>query len=82
LIRSCVGESPKRYIVRTRLAHAADLLCTTDASLAQVAARAGYGTEFSFSKAFRRAFGVAPGGYRARSLRDHSARSSRSRMSW
>ena len=62
--RRLVGESPKRYIVRTRLAHAADLLRTTDASLAQIAARAGYGTEFSFSKAFRRAFGVAPGGYR------------------
>jgi AraC-like DNA-binding protein len=71
--RRLVGESPKRYIVRTRLAHAAELLRTTDASLAQIAARAGYGTEFSFSKAFRRAFGVAPGGYRARSGSIHVA---------
>jgi transcriptional regulator GlxA family with amidase domain len=62
--RELAGESPLRYITRTRLAHAAVLLRTTDASLAQIAARAGYGTEFSFSKAFKRAFGIAPGSYR------------------
>jgi AraC-like DNA-binding protein len=63
--RELVGESPRSYITRTRLAHAAGLLHTTDASLAQIAARAGYGTEFSLSKAFKRTFGVAPGAYRA-----------------
>jgi transcriptional regulator GlxA family with amidase domain len=62
--RELVGESPLRYTTRTRLAHAAALLRTTDAPLAQIAARAGYGTEFSFGKAFKRAFGVAPGAYR------------------
>jgi AraC-like DNA-binding protein len=62
--RALVGESPLRYVTRTRLAHAAALLRTTDASLAQIAARAGYGTEFSFGKAFKRAFGIAPGAYR------------------
>ncbi len=62
--RELVGESPRSYITRARLAHAARLLHTTDASLAQIAARAGYGTEFSLSKAFKRTFGVAPGAYR------------------
>ena len=62
--RELVGESPQRYMTRTRLAHAAALLRTTDASLAQIAARAGYGTEFSFGKAFKRMFGIAPGAYR------------------
>ena len=62
--RNLAGESPLRYVTRTRLAHAAALLRTTDAPLAQIAARAGYGTEFSFSKAFKRTFGVAPGAYR------------------
>ncbi|MBV9682973.1 MAG: helix-turn-helix transcriptional regulator [Solirubrobacterales bacterium] len=62
--RHLVGESPSRYITRTRLAHAAVLLRTTDASLAQIAARAGYGTEFSFGKAFKRTLGIAPGSYR------------------
>jgi AraC-like DNA-binding protein len=40
------------------------LLHTTDASLAQIASQAGYATEFSFSKAFKRTFGIAPGAYR------------------
>src|SRR5262249_34829154 len=62
--RELVGEAPIRYITRTRLAHAATLLRTTNASLAQIAARAGYSTEFSFSKAFKRTFGLAPGAYR------------------
>jgi AraC-like DNA-binding protein len=62
--RSLVGESPIRYITRTRLAHAAELLRTSNASLADIAARSGYGTPFSFSKAFKRTFGIAPGAYR------------------
>jgi len=45
-----VGEAPQHYMARTRLAHAAALLRTTDAPLAQIAARAGYGTEFSFGR--------------------------------
>jgi AraC-like DNA-binding protein len=48
--RAAVGESPLRYLTRTRLAHAARLLRDTDASVAQVAARAGYGNEFSFGR--------------------------------
>jgi AraC-like DNA-binding protein len=63
--RRLVGESPMRYTTRTRLAHAAALLHKTDAPLAEIAARAGYATEFSFGKAFKRAFGIAPGAYRA-----------------
>lgn len=47
-----------------RLAHAATLLHNTDAGLAEIAARAGYGSEFSFGKAFKRHFGVSPGAYR------------------
>jgi len=62
--RRLVGESPRRYVTRARLAHAATLLHKTDASLAQIAAEIGYSTEFSFAKAFKRAFDVAPGAYR------------------
>jgi AraC-like DNA-binding protein len=62
--RGLVGESPLRYVTRTRLAHAAALLRSTDAPLAQIAADTGYGTQFSFAKAFKRTFGVAPGAYR------------------
>lgn len=62
--RDLVGESPVRYITRTRLTHAASLLRTSDASLSEIAASTGYGTSFSFGKAFKRMFGIAPGAYR------------------
>jgi AraC family transcriptional regulator, alkane utilization regulator len=62
--RELVGEPPSRYLTRARLAHGATLLHTTDATLAEIALRTGYASEFSFSKAFKRAFGLAPGAYR------------------
>jgi AraC family transcriptional regulator, alkane utilization regulator len=62
--RQLVGESPKRYITRTRLAQSAALLHKTDAPIAEIAMRAGYASEFSFGRAFKRTFGVAPGAYR------------------
>jgi AraC-like DNA-binding protein len=76
--RELVGEPPRRYITRTRLAHAAALLHETDACLAEIAARTGYATEFSFGKAFKRRFGVAPGAYR----RQPSARPGSSTSNW
>ena len=53
------------YVARTRLVRAAMLLERPDLTLAQVASRTGYANEFSFSRAFKRAFGVPPGLYRA-----------------
>jgi AraC-like DNA-binding protein len=78
--RQLVGEAPLRYLTRTRLAHAAAMLRTTDSSLTQIAASAGYGTQFSFGKAFKRTFGIAPGAYRGQPNRlpnlelDHAPR--------
>jgi AraC-like DNA-binding protein len=62
--RRLVGEPPMRYLIRARLAHAAGLLHTTEVGLAEIARRTGYQSEFSLSRAFKRAFGVAPGAYR------------------
>lgn len=59
-----VGESPKRYLTQTRLAHAAVLLRSNDTPIAEIAQKIGYGSEFSFAKAFKRTFGVSPGSYR------------------
>ncbi|NGN64647.1 AraC family transcriptional regulator [Streptomyces sp. A7024] len=59
-----VGEPPMAYLTRWRMTTAAKLLRESDAPLTAVAARAGYGSEFAFAKAFKREFGVAPGGYR------------------
>jgi transcriptional regulator GlxA family with amidase domain len=59
-----------RYLIRARLGHAAGLLRTTDVSLAEIARRTGYESEFSFSRAFKRVFGVPPAPTAARAAAD------------
>ncbi|WP_331763233.1 AraC family transcriptional regulator (plasmid) [Streptomyces sp. NBC_01590] len=61
---SLVGEPPMAYLTRWRMTTAARLLRESNAPLTTVAARTGYGSEFSFAKAFKREYGLAPGGYR------------------
>ena len=58
-----VGEPPLTYLTHWRMTTAARLLRESDAPLASVAARTGYGSEFAFAKAFKREYGQAPGGY-------------------
>jgi AraC-like DNA-binding protein len=62
--RRVTGEAPIRYLSRVRLTRAAELLRSSDATLAEVAVLCGYGSEFSLSRAFKRAFGTSPGRYR------------------
>ena len=62
--RELVGETPIAYLTRSRLAIAATQLDRTQMSIGEIARRAGYANEASFGRAFRRAFGVAPGNYR------------------
>ena len=61
-----LGLSPMRYLSQQRMQVAAALLLGTDASLAEVAARIGYQSEFAFNRAFKRHFQVPPGVYRQR----------------
>lgn len=60
-----VGESPMRYLTNWRMQLAAQLLSTTDRRMAQIAETLGYDSEAAFSRAFRRAFALAPTEYRA-----------------
>lgn len=59
-----IGEPPLRYLSHLRLARATTLLGMGRATVKQVAAAVGYESEASFSKAFKRVYGVAPGIYR------------------
>jgi AraC-like DNA-binding protein len=61
-----VGEPPLGYVSRWRMTVAAALLRDTSHPLAVVADRVGYDSEFAFARAFRRAYGLAPGRYRSR----------------
>src|SRR5262249_4234414 len=62
--RQLVGDSPMAYVTRARLADAATLLQHSKLPIAEVARRAGYSSQSSFARAFKRAFGVAPGAFR------------------
>jgi AraC-like DNA-binding protein len=59
-----VGEPPLHYVTRWRMQKAASLLRDGQSTIAQIAAAVGYDSEAAFSKAFKRALGVAPGAYR------------------
>lgn len=63
-----VGEPPMRHLARVRLSIAAGHLATTSASIHQIAGLAGYDSQASLSKAFKREFGITPGRYRERTL--------------
>lgn len=72
---AAVGEPPLGYLKSWRMTTAGRLLRETDLSLAAVAERTGYSTEFALAKAFKQEFGEAPGSYRrrARSRADAAA---------
>jgi AraC-like DNA-binding protein len=57
-------RSPMRYLTELRLALAASLLEHDEASLAEIAQRVGYASEFAFSRAFKRQHGAPPGSFR------------------
>jgi AraC-like DNA-binding protein len=59
-----VGQSPMNYLMRWRLALAANLLRSSAASLARIAEEVGYETDTAFSRAFRREFGSPPAAWR------------------
>lgn len=59
-----VGVAPHRYLVRSRLQHAAQLLRSRDSTVLGVSARVGYRSESSFSRVFTREMGVPPATYR------------------
>jgi transcriptional regulator GlxA family with amidase domain len=62
--RHFLGESPIAYLTHWRLKLAAEMLQTSEHSVAQVAATVGYGSEASFNRAFKREFACPPAQFR------------------
>jgi AraC-like DNA-binding protein len=58
------GLTPLKYLTRYRMLLAAQLLQDSETSLAEIARRVGYESEFAFSRAFKRHHGVPPGVFR------------------
>jgi len=59
-----VGEPPIQYLMRWRLALAAQTLRSGGEAIARVAERGGYESEAAFSRAFKREFGMPPAAWR------------------
>lgn len=66
VFREETGTSPARFVARVRLERAAQLLASTNASVARVGAQVGIDDANYFSRIFRRTYGDSPSQYRAR----------------
>jgi AraC-like DNA-binding protein len=69
-----VGTSPGRYVAERRLAHAEQLLLTTNTPLRQIADQVGYGSEAALSRAFSQLYGEPPSSRRRRASPDQPGR--------
>lgn len=62
--RQYLSETPIAYLTRWRLQLGAQLLTSTNQSVAQIAAEVGYESEPAFNRAFKRKFSLPPARFR------------------
>jgi AraC family transcriptional regulator len=74
VFRSFLGCTPGDLLRARRLEKAAELLLSTDISIAEIALESGYSDQSQFTKAFRQLYGTPPGSYRLLSVRHTAAR--------
>lgn|SRR5579871_2001590 len=65
--RFYLDESPMAYLTRWRLQLGAQMLASTNHSVAQIAPEVGYESEAAFNRAFKRQFKVPPARFRSQS---------------
>ncbi len=66
VFRTRLGVSLGRYIRESRLSEAAKLLQSTEMSIADVARESGFDSIFTFSRAFKKTYGMPPKAYSKR----------------
>jgi AraC-like DNA-binding protein len=59
-----VGQPPMQYLTQWRMQVAANRLAQSGAKVAAIGAEVGYDSEAAFSRAFKKATGLAPGAWR------------------
>jgi AraC-like DNA-binding protein len=59
-----VGQPPMQYLTQWRMQVAANLLTQSGAKVATIGTEVGYDSEAAFSRAFKKATGLAPGAWR------------------
>ena len=71
--RHFLGEPPMAYLMRWRLQLGAEMMTSTNYSVAQIASEVGYESEAAFNRAFKREFTLPPARFRtqARAAASH-----------
>jgi AraC-like DNA-binding protein len=62
--RHFLGDSPMAYLAQWRLKLGAEILQSSEDSVAEIAATVGYGSEAAFNRAFKREFACPPAQFR------------------
>ncbi len=70
--RQYLSETPIAYLTRWRLQLGAQMLQTTNHSVAHIAGEVGYESEASFNRAFKRELGLPPARFRSQSKSAHN----------
>ena len=65
--RHYLDQTPMAYLTRWRLQLGAQMLASTNYSVAQIAAEVGYESEAAFNRAFKREFESPPARFRSQS---------------
>lgn len=68
LFRGQVGATPYNYLIHYRINEAKRLLCTTAASVGEIARQVGFGSESNFISQFRRITDTTPAQFRKSNL--------------
>ena len=58
--KQVTGFTPYQYMLEKRLAHARELLSEKTLLVSEIATQCGFPDVFTFSKAFKRKYGVSP----------------------
>ena len=64
IFKALTNETLKTYIRSRRMANSLDKLLKTDQRIIDIAFCAGFESQESFTRAFKKAFGMTPNGYR------------------
>ena len=62
--RRAYGMPIHTWLIRQRIKHARELICTTEMSIQEIAQTVGYESISQFNAAFKRYYGLTPGQYR------------------
>jgi AraC family transcriptional regulator len=79
LFTETVGETPKAHVERVRLERAAYRVAVEDSPLLDIALAVGFRNHETFTRAFKRQFGITPTAYRSAARRAQKERMERMR---